>query len=283
MSTRRLDGWRVGGWVFLTLLLLFAVLPMVWMLLTSIKTQFAAVQYPPEWWPHNPTLQNYTRLLSPSSDVGQEFLSYLLNSLWVSSATTVLGVIVAVPAAYAFSRFRFPGRDMLFYSVLLRNMFPGVVFLIPLFVMMRTFRLVNTEWSLILTYLTFGLPLSIWLLKGFYDNIPPQLEQAARIDGASRFQAFLRVVMPLSSPGIIATAIYSFVQAWNEYIYALTFLNSREKLTLPVGLQRFFTEYATDWPGLMAAAFIMSVPVVVLFLVLQRYFVRALAEGAVKA
>lgn len=283
MSTRRLDGWRVGGWVFLTLLLAFAVLPLVWMLLTSIKTQFAAVQYPPEWWPHNPTLQNYTRLLSPSSDVGQEFLAYLLNSIWVSSATTVLGVIVAVPAAYAFSRFRFPGRDMLFYSVLLRNMFPGVVFLIPLFVMMRTFRLVNTEWSLILTYLTFGLPLSIWLLKGFYDNIPPQLEQAARIDGASRFQAFLRVVMPLSSPGIIATAIYSFVQAWNEYIYALTFLNNREKLTLPVGLQRFFTEYATDWPGLMAAAFIMSVPVVVLFLVLQRYFVRALAEGAVKA
>jgi multiple sugar transport system permease protein len=134
-----------------------------------------------------------------------------------------------------------------------------------------------------LTYLTFGLPLSIWLLKGFYDNIPPQLEQAARIDVASRFQALLRVAMPLSSPGIIATAIYTFVQAWNEYIYALTFLDSSDKLTLPVGLQRFFAEYAADWPGLMAAAFIMSVPVVVLFLILQRYFVRALAEGAVKA
>jgi multiple sugar transport system permease protein len=281
--TRRIDGWRVGGRAFLTLLLLFATLPMAWMLLTSVKTQFAASQYPPEWWPRNPTLGNYTRLLSPTSEVGQEFLTYLLNSVWVSSATTVLGVIVAVPAAYAFSRFRFPGREMLFYSVLLRNMFPGVVLLIPLFVMMRDLRLVNTEWSLILTYLTFGLPLSIWLLKGFYDNIPPELEQAARIDGASRFQAFLRVALPLSSPGIIATAIYTFVQAWNEYIYALTFLNSRDKLTLPVGLQRFFTEYATDWPGLMAAAFIMSVPVVVLFLVLQRYFVRALAEGAVKA
>jgi multiple sugar transport system permease protein len=253
------------------------------MLLTSIKTQFAAAQYPPEWWPHSPTLQNYTRLLSPTSDVGQEFLTYLLNSVWVSSATTVIGVIIAVPAAYAFSRFRFPGRKTLFYAVLLRNMFPGVVFLIPLFIMMRNLRLVDTEWSLILTYLTFGLPLSIWLLKGFYDNIPPQLEQAARIDGASRFQAFLRVVMPLSSPGIIATTIYSFVQAWNEYIYALTFLTSKEKLTLPVGLQQFFTEYATDWPGLMAAAFIMSVPVVAIFLVLQRYFVRALAEGAVKS
>jgi multiple sugar transport system permease protein len=153
----------------------------------------------------------------------------------------------------------------------------------PLFILMRWLGLVETHWSLILTYLTFGLPLSIWLLKGFYDNIPVQLEQAARIDGATRFQAFLLIVMPLSSPGIIATAIYSFILAWNEYVYALTFLNDKNLLTLPVGLQRFFTEYAANWPGLMAASFIMSVPVVVLFLVLQKYFVRALTEGAVKS
>ena len=143
--------------------------------------------------------------------------------------------------------------------------------------------LVNTYSSLIITYLTFGLPLSIWLLKGFYDNIPVELEQAARIDGCTRFQAFYMIVMPLSAPGIIATAIYSFITAWNEYVYALTFLNDDQKLTLPVGLQRFFTEYATNWPGLMAASFIMSVPVVVMFLILQKYFVRALTEGAVKA
>ena len=152
----------------------------------------------------------------------------------------------------------------------------------PLFIMMRWLHLVNTHWSLILTYLTFGLPLSIWLLNGFYDNIPPELEMAARIDGATRFQAFWRVVMPLSSPGIIATAIYSFILAWNEYVYAVTFLNNEEKLTVPVGIQRFFTEYAGNWPGLMAAAFLMSVPVVVLFLFLQNYFVRALTEGADK-
>src|SRR3954467_7862660 len=145
-------------------------------------------------------------------------------------------------------------------------MFPAVIFLVPLFILMRALGLVNTDFSLILTYLTFGLPLSIWLLKGFYDNIPVQLEQAARIDGASRFQAFVRVVMPLSSPGIIATAIYSFILAWNEYVYALTFLNDKTKLTWPVGVQRFFREYATNWPGLMAASFITSVPVVVLFL-----------------
>jgi multiple sugar transport system permease protein len=277
------DGWSVGGWVFLVVLLLFSVLPMVWMFLTSIKTQFGALQYPPEWLPSNVTFEQYARLLSPTNEVGQEFLGYLVNSIWVSTATTILGVAVAVPAAYAFSRFRFPGRELLFYSVLLRNMFPAVVFLMPLFIMMRWLHLVNTSYSLIITYLTFGLPLSIWLLKGFYDNIPVQLEQAARIDGASRFKAFLYIVMPLSSPGIIATAIYSFILAWNEYVYALTFLNDKSRLTLPVGLERFFTEYATNWPGLMAASFIMSVPVVVMFLVLQKYFVRALTEGAVKS
>ena len=228
-SRRRGDPWQRAGAVFLAVLIVFSLLPMAWMLLTSIKTQFAALQFPPEWIPHNPTLANYIALLSPQADVGREFLRYMVNSLWVSFASTVLGVAVAVPAAYAFSRFRFPGRNLLFYGVLLRNMFPAVVFLMPLFIMMRWLGLVGTQSSLILTYLTFGLPLSIWLLKGFYDNIPVQLEQAARIDGASRFRAFLLIVMPLSSPGIIATAIYSFILAWNEYVYALTFLNDQSR------------------------------------------------------
>ncbi len=277
-----IDWWRWGGRVFLTLLLLFTVLPMVWMLLTSVKTQFAAMQYPPQWWPAEPTLQNYVKLLDPTNKVGHEFLLYFWNSLYVSTLTTILGVVVAVPAAYAFSRFRFPGRTFLFFSVLLRNMFPAVVFLMPLFLLMRWLGLVGSHGSLILTYLTFGLPLSIWLLKGFYDNIPIQLEQAARIDGATRFQAFILIVMPLSTPGIIATSIFSFIGAWNEYVYAATFINTKERMTLPVGIQSFFAEFATDWPGLMAATFLMSVPVVVLFLVLQKYFVKALTEGAVK-
>jgi multiple sugar transport system permease protein len=269
--------------IWIIALLGFAVVPMVWMLSTSLKGQFAALQQPPEWIPSHPTLQNYITLLSPTGDVGPVFLRYFLNSLIVSLTTTALGVLIAIPAAYAFSRFQFPGRDILFFAVLIRNMFPVVVFLIPLFILMRTLHLVNNHWSLILTYLTFGLPLSIWLLKGFYDNIPEELERAARIDGASRFKAFWLIIMPLSTPGIIATAIYAFIGAWNEYVYALTFLNSENLLTLPVGLQHFFTEFATNWPGLMAAAFIMSVPVVVLFLALQRYFVRALTEGAIKA
>ena len=282
VTRRPIDGWRWTGRIFLTLLLIFTVMPMAWMLITSLKTGFAAMQYPPQWWPTEPTLGNYTRLLDPTNSIGQEFLRYFWNSLYVSTITTVLAVVVAVPAAYAFSRFRFPGRTFLFFAVLLRNMFPAVVFLVPLFILMRLLGLVNTHGSLILTYLTFGLPLAIWLLKGFYDNIPIQLEQAARIDGATRFQAFVFIVMPLSTPGIIATAIYSFIGAWNEYIYAYTFLTRHDQMTLPVGIQRFFSENATDWPGLMAATFMMSVPVVVLFLVLQKYFVRALTEGAVK-
>ena len=277
-----IDVWRWVGRIFLVLMLLYTALPMVWMLLTSVKSGFAAMQFPPQWWPNEPTLASYHKLLDPTNSVGQDFLRFFWNSLFVSTTTTILAVIVAVPAAYAFSRFDFPGRKFLFFAVLLRNMFPAVIFLVPLFILMRLLGLVNTHGSLILTYLTFGLPLAIWLLKGFYDNIPYQLEQAARIDGATRFQAFLLIVMPLSAPGIIATAIYSFIGAWNEYIFAYTFLNRNDQLTLPVGIQRFFSENTTDFPGLMAASFMMSLPVVVLFLLLQRYFVRALTEGAVK-
>ena len=282
-ARRRVRPLDVVSVLWLVVLLAFAVVPMVWMLSTSLKGQFAALQQPPEWVPSHPTLANYQTLLSLTGDVGPTFLRYFLNSLIVSLSTTLLGVLIAIPAAYAFSRFQFPGRDLLFFAVLVRNMFPVVVFLIPLFILMRTLHLVNTYWSLILTYMTFGLPLSIWLLKGFYDNIPEELERAARIDGASRFKAFWLIIMPLSSPGIIATAIYAFIGAWNEYVYALTFLNSESLLTLPVGLQHFFTEFATNWPGLMAAAFIMSVPVVAMFMLLQKQFVRALTEGAIKA
>ena len=279
---QRIDGWRWGGRFFLLFMLLYTAVPMIWMLITSLKSGFAAMQFPPQWWPKEPTLANYQKLLDPQNSVGQDFLRFFWNSIYVFVLTTLLAVAVAVPAAYAFSRFSFPGRKFLFFSVLLRNMFPAVIFLVPLFILMRWLGLVNTHGSLILTYLTFGLPLAIWLLKGFFDNIPIQLEQAARIDGATRFQAFFLIVAPLSVPGIIATAIYSFIGAWNEYIYAATFLTKNEQLTLPVGIQRFFSENTSDYPGLMAASFMMSVPVVVLFLLLQRYFVRALTEGAVK-
>jgi multiple sugar transport system permease protein len=262
---------------------LFVFIPIAWMISTSLKSQYGAMQQPPQWIPSVITFENYQKLLDPRNEAGQRFLRYLRNSLVVAGTTTVLGTAIAVPAAYAFSRFRFPGRRFLFITILVRNMFPAVVFLIPLFIVMRTVGLVDHQASLVITYMSFGLPLSIWLLKGFYDNIPADLEEAALVDGATRFQAFRQVIMPLSTPGIVAAAIYVFIQAWNEYVYALTFLNSDELLTLPVGLQRYFSEFVTDWPGLMASSFVMSIPVVVLFLVLQRFFVQALTEGALKS
>ena len=281
---RPIDWWRWAGRASSSsLLLAFTALPMAWMVLTSLKSQFAAMQYPPQWWPAEPTLENYMAPGQPGGRDRARVPALLLEQL--------LRLGAHHRARRRRSRCRrptpsrasaFPGRTFLFFTVLVRNMFPAVVFLMPLFLLMRWMGLVNTHGSLILTYLTFGLPLSIWLLKGFFDNIPVQLEQAARIDGATRFQAFLLIVMPLSTPGIIATSIFSFIGAWNEYVYAYTFLSRQESMTLPVGIQRFFTEFATDWPGLMAATFLMSVPVVVLFLVLQKYFVRALTEGAVK-
>jgi multiple sugar transport system permease protein len=280
---RKITGLDILAIVFMIGLIAFSVIPMAWMFSTSLKSQFAAIQYPPRWIPEVPTFEAYTNLLSPESSTGGRFIRFFGNSVFVSTVTTVIGLIVAIPAAYAFSRFRFPGRNLLFFAVLVRNMFPVVVFLIPLFLLMKQFRLVNTYWSLIITYLTFGLPLSIWLLKGFYDNIPPELERAARIDGATRFQAFRLIVMPLSASGIIATAIFTFIGAWNEYVYAATFLNNDRLKTLQPGLQKFFGEFSNNWPGLMAAQFVSSVPIVILFLVLQKYFVRALAEGATKA
>jgi multiple sugar transport system permease protein len=280
---RRITGFDILAILFMIAMLAFALIPLAWMLSTSVKSQFAAIRQPPVWIPDEPTLDAYKNLLSPDSAVGGRFLNYMWNSVKVSTATTALGLIVAIPAAYAFSRFRFPGRNALFFAVLVRNMFPTVVFLIPLFVLMTRLKLVDTQWSLVITYLTFGLPLSIWLLKGFYDNIPEELERAARIDGATRFGAFWRIVLPLSSPGIIATGIFAFIGAWNEYAYASVFLNTERLKTLQPGLQKFFGEFSTNWPGLMAAQFISSVPVVLIFLVLQRYFVRALAEGATKA
>jgi multiple sugar transport system permease protein len=253
------------------------------MVSTSLKDPNDVFVTPPQWIPQRITLDAYYEVFSPTSKQGQYIIRYIFNSFLVSTTTTVLAIGVALPAAYAFSRFGFPGRDPLFFAVLCRNMFPLVVFLIPLFFMMKFFGLIDTYPVLIITYLTFGLPLSIWLMKGFFDNIPEELERSARIDGCSRFGAFWRIIVPLSSPGIVATAIFSFIGAWNEYVYALTFTNSTQMRTLPVGLTYYFDENRTDWTGLMALATVLSVPVVVFFLILQRWFIRALTEGAIKA
>ncbi len=270
-------------YVGLMLFALFAALPMVWMVSTAIKPRTAVFQEPTNIIPNNPTMDNFIRVTQPLTPSGRYFGTYFLNSTIVSVASAALSVVVAAPAAYAFSRFRFPGKGAAYFAVLARNMFPLIVFLIPLFTLMTSLRLTNTYGGLILAYLTFTLPLSIWLLKGFFDGIPPELERAARIDGCTRFGAFFRIILPLTTPGLAATAIYSFVQAWNEFPYALNLAFSTNMRTLPVGMTFFFSENSSDWTGLMATAVIISVPVVIIFMFLQRYFVSALTQGAVKA
>jgi multiple sugar transport system permease protein len=210
------------------------------------------------------------------------FPRYFANSIIVSLGTTIIAILIAVPAAYAFARFIFPGRNVFFYSILSRNTFPLVVFLVPLFQLMTTLHFQNNYLGLILAYMTSALPLAIWLLKGFFDNIPVELEKAARIDGCTRFGAFRRVVLPLSTPGIIATGIYSFILAWNEYIFALQLTSKADMRTLPVGQSYFLSENGSNWAGLMAVSLVISIPVVAFFLIVQRFFIRALAEGAVK-
>lgn len=265
------------------LLALFAALPMVWMVSTAIKPRSDVFREPTTVIPTNATLENFRRVTEPLTPSGRYFGTYFLNSTLVSVASAFFSVVIAAPAAYAFSRFRFPGKQVAYFAVLARNMFPLIVFLIPLFTLMTSLRLTNTYAGLIIAYLTFTLPLSIWLLKGFFDGIPPELERAARIDGCTRFGAFIRVILPLTTPGLAATAIYSFVQAWNEFPYALNLAYSTQMRTLPVGMTFFFSENQSDWTGLMATAVIISIPVVIIFMILQRYFVSALTQGAVKA
>ncbi len=273
---------KVFAYTFLGLMVIFALFPFAWMFSTSIKTAQEAFVIPPRWIPQHPTFSAYRVLWDYKAANNNNFPRYFLNSTIVSLATTILSVIIAVPSAYAFARFVFPGRNWFFYSILGRNMFPLVVFLVPLFQLMATLRLQNNYLGLVIAYLTFALPLAIWLLKGFFDNIPAELEKAARIDGCTRFGAFFRVILPLTTPGVVATAIYSFITAWNEYIFAITLTSDPNLRTLPVGQGYFLTENSSNWGGLMAVSLVISIPVVAFFLLLQRFFIRALTEGAVK-
>ena len=273
---------KVLAYGFLIVMCIFALFPFAWMFSTSIKTPQEAFVIPPRWIPHHITFSAYRVLWDTHAANNNNVPRYVLNSAIVSLGAMILSVLIAVPAAYAFARFVFPGKNWFFYAILGRNMFPLVVFLVPLFQLMATLQLQNNYFGLILAYLTFSLPLAIWLLKGFFDNIPVELEKAARIDGCTRFGAFVRVILPLTIPGIVATAIYSFIGAWNEYIFATTLTSDPKLRTLPVGQAFFLTENSSNWAGLMAVSLVISIPVVAFFLLLQRYFIRALTEGAIK-
>ena len=215
-------------------------------------------------------------------DGESSFWTWLRNSLIVSLGTTLMGLLLAVPAAYAFARWRFAGRDGAMFAFLLVQMFPGIIILVPYFMVMKTLGLLNTSLGLILAYSVTALPLCVWMLKGFFDTVPRELEEAALLDGCNPFQVFWKVVLPLSMPAVAVTALFSFLAAWNEYLLALTFNTSNDMYTLPVGLASLISSTGQAWGDFAAASLLVSLPVVILFIFFQRYLIEGLSAGSVK-
>jgi arabinogalactan oligomer/maltooligosaccharide transport system permease protein len=200
----------------------------------------------------------------------------------VSGATTLVGLTLAVTAAYALSRFRFPGKQSGMQLLLITQMFPATLMLVPLYSILQKLGLLDSIGGLVLVYATSSLPFCVWMLKGYFDTIPRELEEAAIMDGASPAQVFIKIVLPLARPALAVTALFSFMQAWNEFILAATLLNDTARFTLPVALQRYVGEYKTEWGHFAAGALIISAPVMALFFALQKFLVGGLTAGAVK-
>jgi arabinogalactan oligomer / maltooligosaccharide transport system permease protein len=229
-------------------------------------------------WPAQFSVKNFTDVMTE-----QPFATWLLNSVLVSVMTTALGVFLACTAAYAFSRFRFAGRDAGMLAFLVSQMFPGTLMLIPLFIIIvKWLGLGNTFWGLVIVYATTAIPFCVWMLKGYFDTIPIDIEESARIDGASPQTIFFRIILPLAKPAIAITALFSFMTAWNEFILASVFLESEAKYTAPVGLRFFVGGFSSQWGFFAAGSVIVSLPVVILFLYLQKYLVSGLTAGSVK-
>jgi arabinogalactan oligomer / maltooligosaccharide transport system permease protein len=229
--------------------------------------------------PTSVTFDNFYYLFTMSDGL---LWRQLFNSLAVSLVTTLIGVLLACTAAYAFSRFRFPGRTLGMAGFLITQMFPGVVMAIPLYILMDRLHLLNSLTGLILVYSTSSLPFYVWMLKGYFDTIPKDLEEAAVMDGATPWMIFWQIILPLAKPAIVVTALFSFMTAWNEFILAATFLSDEKMYTLPVVLQRFVGDYSTQWGYFAAGAILVSLPVMLLFFRLQKYLIGGLTAGAVK-
>jgi arabinogalactan oligomer/maltooligosaccharide transport system permease protein len=227
--------------------------------------------------PHDWTLASYRELFT-----SQPFLRWLGNSLLVAAGVTATGVALASIGGYAFSRFRFVGRQAMMLSILTTQMFPATMLLLPLYIMIAKLGLVNTFLGLGIFYVSTALPFCIWQMKGFYDTIPRSLEEAARIDGCTPWQSFRRVILPLAVPGLVITALFSFMTAWSEYIVAAQILQDRDLFTLPLGLKSFQSSMSTQWGLYAASSILVSVPVVVVFVVLCQYLVSGMTLGSVK-
>jgi len=253
-----------------------ALYPILWVLKTALSPG-QNLSSDPSPFPDTVTTEHFEALLSDGTFLGQA-----LNSLLVAGVTTVVGLFLSTSAAYALSRFRFRGRDALLSGFLLTQLFPGVVMMIPLYILMDMAGLLDSHLGLVLVYATTAIPFCTWMLKGYFDTLPKEMEEAALIDGASRWTIFWRIILPLSRPAIAVTALFSFMTAWNEYILAATFLNDAALITLPVALQRFIGEHGTSWGLFAAGALLASLPVMALFYALQKHLVGGLTAGGVK-
>lgn len=254
-----------------------SLFPIYYMAITSLKPRSEIFSRTPDLWPSDPQWDQYTRVLG-EGHVGRA----LVNSLIVATSATVIGVLIASLAAYALARFNVPLRRILLMTILATQMFPLIVLLIPLFVVMRNADLIGTYQGLVIVYLAFAVPLAIWIMRSFILTIPEELEHAAMIDGTTRVGAMIRVVLPLAAPGLVATAMLSFIMAWHEFMLALTFLTQEERKTLPIILQTFVGRGDTDWGAVMATGMIYTMPVMILFIILRGRLMQGTTVGALK-
>jgi len=263
-------------------LLAFVLFPFYWMVITSLKYETDVQTLHPSLLPSKIRWGNYLDIweIVPMG-------KYFKNSVIVSSVTMVFATVIATLAGYALSKFRFPGRRVLGTSFLITQMFPGIMFLLPYYLIFILIKdklgipFVGTYWGLIITYTAFVIPFAIWVMRGYFDTIPSELEEAALIDGCGLMGAFLKVIVPTARPGIVTVAILSFMKAWNEVLFA-TVLTNRDTRTLPLGLYEFQQEYITSWNLVMAAGVTMSIPVMIFFTILQKHLVSGLTSGALK-
>jgi ABC-type glycerol-3-phosphate transport system permease component len=276
MSARVAAGPRVALNAINILVALVILLPFFWMVSVSLKPPTEAFAIPARLWPENPTLDNYVTAFRP------EFRTYFFNSVVVSLSTVVITVTLALFAAYAFTRAQYRVLSLIMTLVIVTQMFPASAIIIPIYKMMKAADLLNTYASLIIAYVTVTLPVAIWMLRGFMANLPVTLEEAAAIDGAGPLRTFFEIIVPLCRPGIMATTVFVLIVTWQEFLFALSFTSTKEMRTLPVGVNDFIGQYGIRYGELMASSVLISLPVIIIFFILQRQFVAGLTAGAVK-
>ena len=274
---KQFRSWKIITYLLLTLWVVFTIMPLYWLLSTTFKAPSEAIGYPPTLIPRNPTLKNF-EILFLESKFG--FTSYL-NSFVISSGATLISITCAMLAGFGFSRFRFPFKNQFLVAILLLQMIPLLAILIPLYKLYSLYQLYDTRIGLALVYAVKTVSMNTWLLKGYFDTIPVEIEEAALIDGCSRFSAFYRIVLPIAAPGIAAAAIFAFFRSWNEFMIAMTLTSTVRPYT--VELYRFIGEHGdVDWSLLATASFVAIVPILILFSFFQKYFIIGLAGGSLK-